>query len=139
MKTETHLRKTSKSFMNILESIKTHLFLLKQKDIHKHEEHLYQESMRPYVAAEGDILNLYKKPLNVPQSEDMPINYEAEGLDQQLLRLDEMLQENNQFLEENLNDEFNKYEEKNKFLESIKRKAKMGGNESVARLRSAKM
>ncbi|CAI2381969.1 unnamed protein product [Moneuplotes crassus] len=138
-KTEDYLMRTTSSYMNILESIKTHLYLLKQKDLHEFEAKLYGKQEKPYVAAEGDILNLQKKSQNAQTTEEMTINYEAEGLDLQLIRLDQLLNENNSLLEEKLKNEFDVYEERNALLSSVRKKSKLPASDSMKRLRSAKM
>ena len=124
--------------MQILENIKTHLYILKQKDLHEYELNVIQDNMRPYVAAEGDILNHYKNNTHNFASEEPPQNEEIEGLNTQLNRLDELLNENNKLLSEQLKSEFDHYEEQKHLLNNINTKTRVASSDSMTRLRSAK-
>lgn len=63
---------------------------------------------------------------------------EVQALDQQLVRLDELMQENNKLYEHQLKNEFDHYEEQKKLIESMRTKARFSSPESMTRLRSAK-
>ncbi|CAI2383906.1 unnamed protein product [Moneuplotes crassus] len=137
-KTESYLFRTSSSYMNILESIKSHLYLLKQKDMNEYGAKMHQTQPRPYVASEGDVLNRNRRSHAILQTGEMPINQEAENLDHELHKLDMLLNENNSMLEGNLQNEFEKYEQK-ALLSSGKKRPKVLSSESMKRLRSAKI
>jgi hypothetical protein len=136
-KTEDGLLKSASAYMQVLENIKMHLHILKQKD--KYEIELRQEeyNLRPYVAVEGDVLNTLK-PNNKSTTEDPFTNNGIHGLDDQLSKLDRILTDNNRLIEGQLKTDFNRYEEKNKMLTSIQSKSKLASPSRMNRLKSAK-
>lgn len=134
-KTEENFVKTVGAYTAVLESIQMHLYILQQKEIHKKERLLEEDNSRPYVAAEGDLLNANRKKHKQEEFfEDENIN----GLQQQLNRLDEMMRENHKLYENQLKNEFDHYEEQKQLIESMRTKAKMTASDSMPRLRSAK-
>ena len=56
-KTEENVIITSGAYQKILESIKSHLDLLQKKEKKEIDKKIEQDSLQPYVASEGDILN----------------------------------------------------------------------------------
>jgi hypothetical protein len=136
-KTEDGLLKSVSAYMQVLENIKMHLHILKQKDKYEIEQRQEEDNSRPYVAAEGDVLSTLK-PNNKSAIEDPFQNNGIKGLDEQLFKLDRILTDNNRLIEDQLKTDFNRYEEKNKMLTSIQSKSKLTSPSRMIRLKSAK-
>jgi hypothetical protein len=132
---EENLMKTVGAYTAILESIQMHLYILQQKEMHKQEQLLEEDSMRPYVAAEGDLLNVNRKKQT---QEEFLKDDNVDELQQQLNRLDELMKENHKLYENQLKNEFEHYEEQKQLIESMRMKAKVTTSDSMPRLRSAK-
>ena len=77
-------------FRVTVENIKMHLYLLHQKEQREQEKRMQEVESRPFVAAEGDLLNRSMS----RGGERQGVNLEVRALDQQLVRLDEIARAN---------------------------------------------
>ena len=134
-KTETDLLKTAGVYISVLENIKIHLYILQQKEQHKFDSIILEENSKPYVAAEGDLLNAGRK--NIIQRKKVS-NPDVEYLETQMSKLEDIMNDNYRMYQSHFKNEFEHYEEQKNMIKSMQTKARLTSPDSMPRLKSAK-
>lgn len=101
-KTEESVIKSAGLYMGILENIKMHLHLMHQKEKRTIDTKAEEENRIPYVAAEGDLLSREFKNKSAPTTKAEHSTSSNKMLDEQLVKLEQIMNENNQIFEDQL-------------------------------------